>query len=81
MAATEIKVPPMSPIIPAVPTSRSRASTVLGMLWRDKFATFAVIFLIIVVLCAIFGPALLGEAATRQNLRGRNLAPFSIAAA
>ena len=50
---------------------------VLAMLWRDKFATFAVIFLLVAILCAIFGPALLGEAATRQNLRGRNAPPFS----
>ena len=48
------------------------------MLWRDKFATAAVIFLLIAILCAIFGPALLGEAATKQNLRGRNLAPFTL---
>ena len=54
---------------------------VLGMLWRDKFATAAVIFLLIVILCAIFGPALLGEAATKQNLRGRNAPPFSPRAA
>jgi peptide/nickel transport system permease protein len=52
--------------------------TVLGMLRRDKFATAAVIFLLVAILCAILGPALLGEAATRQNLRGRNLAPFSL---
>ena len=48
------------------------------MLWRDKFATFAVLFLIVAILCAIFGPALLGEAATKQNLRGRNAPPFSL---
>jgi peptide/nickel transport system permease protein len=56
---------------------RSGLRTVLAMLWRDKFATAAVIFLLLMILCAIFGPALLGEAATRQNLRGRNLAPFN----
>ena len=43
------------------------------MLWRDKFATAAVTA--IAILCAILGPALLGEAATKQNLRGRNLRP------
>ena len=48
------------------------------MLWRDKFASAAVIFLLVAVLCAIFGPALLGEAATKQNLRGRNAPPFSL---
>jgi peptide/nickel transport system permease protein len=60
------------------PTAKSRAGIVLGMLWRDKFACFAVLVLIVVVLCAIFGPALLGDAATDQNLRGRNAPPFSL---
>lgn len=58
--------------------TRSRMSVILSMLWRDKFATAAVIFLTIAILCAIFGPALIGDAATRQNLRGRNLPPFSL---
>jgi peptide/nickel transport system permease protein len=63
----------------AVPApQRSRVSIVLGMLWRDKFATVAVIFLLLVILCAIFGPAWLGDAAVRQNLRGRNAPPFSL---
>jgi peptide/nickel transport system permease protein len=48
------------------------------MLWRDKFATVAVIFLLLVILCAIFGPSLLGDAAVKQNLRGRNVPPFSL---
>jgi peptide/nickel transport system permease protein len=48
------------------------------MLWRDKFATVAVIFLLVVILCAIVGPALLGDAAVKQNLRGRNAPPFSL---
>jgi peptide/nickel transport system permease protein len=48
------------------------------MLWRDKFATVAMIFLLLVILCAVFGPAWLGDAAVRQNLRGRNAPPFSL---
>jgi peptide/nickel transport system permease protein len=69
----------MTTVTPTIPArQRSSLQIVLGMLWRDKFATGAVIFLAIVILCAIFGPALLGEAATKQNLRGRNLAPFSL---
>jgi peptide/nickel transport system permease protein len=56
---------------------KSAFRAVLGMLWRDKFATFAVVFLLLAILCAILGPALLTEAATKQNLRGRNAAPFS----
>ena len=68
----------MSTVTHVEPITKRRASVVLGMLWRDKFATLAVLFLIVVVLCAIFGPALLGEAATDQNLRGRNAPPFDV---
>ena len=50
----------------------------LAMLWADKLALCAAIFLILVVLCAIFGPALLGDVATRQNLRARNSVPFDL---
>ncbi|PZQ48557.1 MAG: ABC transporter permease [Rhodovulum sulfidophilum] len=60
------------------PHAKGAFRTVLAMLWRDKFATCAVIFLILVVLCAILGPTLLTEAATKQNLRGRNAPPFSL---
>jgi peptide/nickel transport system permease protein len=69
----------MTSISPIAGTpSKGAFRTVLGMLWRDKFATAAVIFLLIAILCAILGPALLGEAATRQNLRGRNAPPFAL---
>jgi peptide/nickel transport system permease protein len=57
----------------------SRSSgTALAMLWRDKFALAAAVVLIVVLGMALVGPALLGDAATRINLRGRNLAPFSL---
>ena len=69
----------MTPLSPtAAPAERGPLRTVLGMLWRDKFATAAVVFLLIVILCALLGPALLGEAAVKQNLRGRNLPPFTL---
>ncbi|MBP7000279.1 MAG: ABC transporter permease [Amaricoccus sp.] len=64
------------PLTPA--REKSSLGVVLAMLWRDKFATAAVLFLLLMILCAILGPVLLGEAATKQNLRGRNLAPFSL---
>ncbi|WP_375143827.1 ABC transporter permease [Acuticoccus sp. MNP-M23] len=48
------------------------------MLWRDKFAFCAASFLLIVVLCALLGPLLLGDAASQQNLRARNAAPFEL---
>ncbi|EJT02225.1 binding-protein-dependent transport systems inner membrane component (plasmid) [Rhizobium sp. CCGE 510] len=50
----------------------------LAMLWADKLAFFAALFLLIVLLCALFGPFLLEGIATKQNLRGRNAPPFDI---
>lgn len=49
-----------------------------ALLWADKLAFFAVLFLTIALLCALFGPALLGDVATKQNLRGRNAPPFDL---
>lgn len=46
------------------------------MLWADKFALCAAIFLVFIIIMAIIGPTLLDDLATKQNLRGRNLAPF-----
>jgi peptide/nickel transport system permease protein len=54
-------------------------SPVLAMLWRDKFAFVSAVVLLVLVLCALFGPAVLGEMANDQNLRGRNFPPFSLA--
>lgn len=53
----------------------------LAMLWADKFAFFAAIFLLIALLCALFGPMLLDGIATKQNLRGRNAPPFDLSRA
>lgn len=72
----------MSSTLPHVQTidekPRGRVSVVLGMLWHDKFACCAAIFLIIAVFCALFGPMLMGDAAVSMNLRARNLAPFTV---
>lgn len=57
---------------------RSAFVQMLSMLWRDKFALASFIFLLVVLFCALFGPALLGDQAGRMNLRARNLAPFSM---
>ncbi|MHC1551159.1 ABC transporter permease [Phyllobacterium sp. K27] len=46
------------------------------MLLADKFAFCAAIFLILIVVLAIIGPSWLGDIAIKQNLRGRNAAPF-----
>jgi len=51
---------------------------VCGMLWRDKPAFLAVVFLLIMVVCAVAGPHFLSDVAGSQNLRGRNAPPFSM---
>ena len=56
----------------------SRLATWFWLLWADKFATAAAVFLVLVALCAIFGPALFEKASGAMNLRGRNLAPFHL---
>lgn len=54
----------------------------LGILWRmllrDRFALVAAIFLLILALAALVGPFLLGDLATKVNLRQRNLPPFTL---
>lgn len=60
------------------PVEKGPIRTVLGMLWADKPAAFATIFLIIVLICAVIGPLLLEAVATKQNLRGRNAPPFDL---
>ncbi len=48
------------------------------MLWADKFALLAVIFLLAVLVMALIGPAWLDAVAQKQNLRGRNAPPFDL---
>ncbi len=48
------------------------------LLWGDKFAFVAAIYLAIVVFFAVFGPWLMGDMATALNLRLRNAPPGSI---
>ncbi|MBJ3784568.1 ABC transporter permease [Devosia sediminis] len=62
---------------PANP-SEPRGPSLLSMLWRDKLAFISAVVLILIVLFALFGPWLLGDMAIKQNLRGRNLPPFSL---
>lgn len=70
MAATEIDS------LPAAGDPPRASVQLLHMLWRDKLAFAAAIFLLFVAFCAIFGPLLFEEAATDQDLRGRNAPPF-----
>lgn len=65
----------VAPAVPAVaPTSRGR----FRLLRRDPLALASLVFLLLVVGCAVLGPWLLGDAGTRQNLRLRNAPPLSI---
>lgn len=57
---------------------RDGLATVLSMLWRDKFATVAVVILLLTLLAALLGPAFLQDAATDMNLRARNVPPFEL---
>ncbi|TQS70237.1 ABC transporter permease [Rhodobacteraceae bacterium] len=50
----------------------------LRLLWADKLAFGAAVFVIVIVLCATIGPAVLADAASGTNLRLRNAAPFSM---
>ena len=60
----------------AIPAAPHPLVSIGKMLWRDKFAFVAAIFLCFVVFSALFGPLLLDDVATKQNLRGRNAPPF-----
>ena len=67
---------PQTPAVSGGHTAPNRAVKALQMLWADKFAFFSVIFLLFILFCAVFGPLLLEDVATKQNLRGRNAPPF-----
>lgn len=62
---------------PKAPDS-SRGPSLLSMLWRDKLAFVSAVALLLIIAFAVLGPALLGELATDQNLRGRNSPPFNL---
>lgn len=57
--------------------SHSPMRQTLVLLWRDKFALVAAIFLTVVLFCALFGPYFLGQKANSINLMIRNLPPLS----
>ena len=61
-----------------IPPPPSRGLRLLSLLWNDKFAFAGAMFVLLVVLFAVFGPLLLGDVATKINLRGRNMPPFSL---
>lgn len=66
-----------TPVTPPKP-ERTNVLAALRLLWADKPACFAAVFLILILACALLGPLFLEEVATRQNLRGRNAPPFDL---
>ncbi|GLQ56966.1 ABC transporter permease [Devosia nitrariae] len=58
--------------------ARGGIAALLAMLWRDKVALVSALVLLVIVICALIGPTLLGDLATDQNLRGRNSPPFDL---
>ena len=60
----------------AAPPSASRV--MLKLLVRDKLAMVSLAFLVLLVVLAVVGPWITGDAATRPNLRLRNAPPFSL---
>lgn len=59
----------------AAPASKQ---SLLGMLLRDRFATLAVLFLLVVLVCVLIGPQWLANEARAMNLMSRNTMPFSL---
>ncbi|KQY12783.1 ABC transporter permease [Rhizobium sp. Root482] len=51
---------------------------VLRLVARNRLALAAVIFLALVVICAVVGPWLMGDLIDKPNFRARNMAPFSL---
>ena len=58
-------------------TFSEKFNKVISMFLNDKLALISIIFLISILLIAIFGPSLTSNSYTKMNLRLRNLAPFS----
>lgn len=68
--------PEPSSAAPQRKASRSTTPSMFRLLLRDKFATTGAVILLIVLATAAFGPALMGDLATKQNLMFANKAPF-----
>lgn len=66
------------PADPPAAGPAARRATWWRLLLRDRFACLAMVILLVVAACAIVGPLLLGDLATRQNLRAVNRPPFSL---
>jgi peptide/nickel transport system permease protein len=77
MAAESLSVV-SSAVSSDLPPLEHPVKRIFALLWHDKFALCAALYLIIIIACAIFGPALLGDVATKMNLRLRNAPPLSL---
>lgn len=64
-----------SPNIMNAVSVRSGLRTGLSLLWADKFAMLAAVFLLVLVLACIVGPVLIGDAASHINFSARNAPP------
>ncbi|NKX56806.1 ABC transporter permease [Arthrobacter mobilis] len=69
--------PQTGPGAGARPDAKSNNPGLFRMLLRDKFASAGAVILLLVLLTAAFGPMLMGDLATRQNLLFANKAPFN----
>ncbi len=63
---------------PTLPPEERAVVRALGLLWRDKLALVAAVYLVVVAGFAVLGPTVLGDAATGMNLRLRNTPPFTL---
>jgi len=57
--------------------SSNNFKKILSMFLNDKLAFISIIFLILIIIIAVFGPSLTSVSFTKMNLKLRNLAPFS----
>ena len=69
-------VPPLEPPAAEAAEAGDKKPGLFRLLLRDKFATAAAAVLVLVGLTAVFGPALMGDLATKQNLLFANKAPI-----
>ncbi|MBW6417605.1 ABC transporter permease [Celeribacter sp. PS-C1] len=76
MSETTTDTATTTPVI--APKGSTGLRRVLRMLWADKLAFVAILFLLVVLLSAIFGPMFLEEMAAKTNLRARNAPPFEL---
>ena len=63
---------------PADAAKTDKQLNLFGLLLRDKFASAAALVLLFIGLVAVFGPMLMGDLATKQNLLFANKPPFSL---